>query len=198
MPESTSAPRVHTTVASPLGELTLVRDGDRLAGLYFARHWYRPPPSRLGPRAGHGFDAAVSQLAEYFAGQRQAFGLATLLAGTSEQLAAWRLVARIPYGQTTTYGALARELGPGTDARDAGKLIGRNPLCILIPCHRVIGASGDLTGYAGGVGRKRALLELEGALPLAAGQLSLAFEEAAGAPGELPPRRAGRTARRAG
>jgi methylated-DNA-[protein]-cysteine S-methyltransferase len=198
MPESLSAPRVHATVASPLGELTLVREGARVTGLYFAQHWYRPPPSSLGPRVGHGFGVVMSQLAEYFAGQRQEFDLAPLLAGTDEQLAAWRLVARIPYGETTTYGALARELGSGIDARDAGKLIGRNPLCILVPCHRVIGASGHLTGYAGGVARKRALLELERALPVAAHQLSLAFGEAADIRDELLPRLAGRSGRRAG
>jgi methylated-DNA-[protein]-cysteine S-methyltransferase len=87
-----------------------------------------------------------------------------LLHGTSDQMAAWRLLSEIPYGQTATYGELGRELGLEIPARDAGKLIGRNPLCILIPCHRVIGASGDLTGYAGGVARKRTLLELEGAI----------------------------------
>jgi len=107
----------------------------------------------------------LSQLGEYLAGQREAFELPALLAGTSDQVAVWRLVSRIPYGQTRTYGELARELELGVSPQDVGKLIGRNPLCVIIPCHRVVGAKGGLTGYAGGLARKRALLELEGALP---------------------------------
>jgi methylated-DNA-[protein]-cysteine S-methyltransferase len=162
---SSDASRVHTRVQSPLGELTLVRRGARIAGLYFADHWYRPPQSSFGPRANQGFGAVLSQLGEYLAGQREAFELPALLAGTSDQVAVWRLVSRIPYGQTRTYGELARELELGVSPQDVGKLIGRNPLCVIIPCHRVVGAKGGLTGYAGGLARKRALLELEGALP---------------------------------
>jgi methylated-DNA-[protein]-cysteine S-methyltransferase len=155
-----------------LGELTLVREGEHLSGLYFEDHWYRPPQSSFGPRVDDGFDPVIGQLAEYFAGQRKSFELPVLLAGTCVQVAVWRLLSRIQYGHTITYGALARELGLQIPARDVGKLIGRNPLCILVPCHRVVGASGDLTGYTGGVARKRALLELEGALTVPSQQLT--------------------------
>jgi methylated-DNA-[protein]-cysteine S-methyltransferase len=165
-------PRLHTTMPSPLGELTLVRDGERLAGLYFAQHWYRPPRAEFGPYVEHGFDTAVAQLTEYFAGERRTFDLPTLLAGNPLQVAALRLVERIPYGRSTTYGALAGALGGDVTAKDVGSLIGRNPLCIVVPCHRVIGARGNLTGYAGGLSRKRALLELEHALPVQPEQLS--------------------------
>jgi methylated-DNA-[protein]-cysteine S-methyltransferase len=170
-----------------------VREGERIVGLYFEHHWYRPPQSSFGPRVDHGFDEMVSQLGEYFAGQRQTFDLPTLLAGTCEQVAVWRLVSRIPYGRTTTYGTVARELGLEIPARDVGKLIGRNPLCILIPCHRVIGANGDLTGYAGGLARKRALLELEGAVPVPSQQLMLSFDGTADAPGKPRVRITGRS-----
>jgi methylated-DNA-[protein]-cysteine S-methyltransferase len=178
MSATSNTARVHTTVPSPLGELTLVREDERMVGMYFAHHWYRPPQNSFGPRVDHGFDAVVAQLAEYFAGSRQVFDLPMALTGTPEQVAAWRLVSRIPYGRTTTYGALGRELGLQVSAKDVGKLIGRNPLSILIPCHRVIGVSGNLTGYAGGLARKRALLELERALPVRPEQLMLSFGDA--------------------
>ena len=86
----------------------------------------------------------------------------------------WELIAGIPYGETTTYGEIARGLGTGTEPRDVGGAVGRNPLCIIIPCHRVVGATGKLTGYAGGLDRKRALLEIEHAGALRAGQASAA------------------------
>jgi methylated-DNA-[protein]-cysteine S-methyltransferase len=155
MSGSFGAGRVHTKIESPLGELTLVRQGERIAGLYFEHHWYRPPQSNFGPRIDDGFEAVAAQLTEYFDGQRQSFELPTLLGGTCEQVALWRLLSGIPHGRTTTYGELARELDLQIPARDVGKLIGRNPLSILVPCHRVIGGNGDLTGYAGGLSRKR-------------------------------------------
>jgi methylated-DNA-[protein]-cysteine S-methyltransferase len=161
MVRSPETARVHTKIPSPLGELTLVREGEALVGLYFPHHWYRPSRDALGSRADDGFDVVAGQLDEYFAGSRQAFDVPFRLLADSEQ-AALRLVAQIPYGTTTTYGTLARELQ--IPAKDVGALIGRNPLCILIPCHRVVGATGKLTGYAGGIARKRALLELERAL----------------------------------
>jgi methylated-DNA-[protein]-cysteine S-methyltransferase len=172
MSGSLGAGRVHTKVDSPLGELTLVREGEQLTGIYFEHHWYRPPQSGFGPRVDGGFDAVIGQLAEYFAGRRQIFELPTLLVGTSVQVAIWRLLSGIQYGHTTTYGALAHELGLPIPARDVGKLIGRNPLCILVPCHRVVGASGELTGYSGGLARKRTLLELERALTAPSRQLT--------------------------
>lgn len=111
MSGSFGAGRVHTKVESPLGELTLVREGEQLTGLYFENHWYRPPQSSFGPRVDDGFDAVIGQLAEYFAGQRQTFELPMLLVGTCVQVAILRLLSRTQYGHTTSYGALTREFG---------------------------------------------------------------------------------------
>jgi methylated-DNA-[protein]-cysteine S-methyltransferase len=151
----------HTILATELGELTIVRDGERLTGLYFPHHWYRPGPASFGPRAGEGFGPAASQLAEYLAGARTAFDLPLDPRGSEFQLRVWDLIAQIPYGQTASYGELARALGGPQTAQEVGAAVGRNPLSILIPCHRVIGSDGKLTGYAGGLKRKQHLLELE-------------------------------------
>ena len=97
------------------------------------------------------------------------FELPVKINGADFDRRVWELIVGVPYGQTTTYGDLARGLGPGTDPRDVGAAVGRNPLCIVIPCHRVIGSTGKLTGYAGGLGRKRALLEIEHARAMQAG-----------------------------
>jgi methylated-DNA-[protein]-cysteine S-methyltransferase len=151
----------HAIVATRLGDLTIVRTGDVLTGLYFPHHWHRPDPATFGPRTGRGFDEAARQLDEYLAGHRQRFDLPLRPRGTELELRVWELVAQVPYGRTTTYGDLARQLGSGVTALEAGAAVGANPLCILIPCHRVIGSTGKLTGYAGGLARKRALLDLE-------------------------------------
>jgi methylated-DNA-[protein]-cysteine S-methyltransferase len=153
---------VHTTVGSPLGELTLVADGEALTGLYFARQWYRPDPASFGtPGTAPVLEAAAGQLAEYFAGERTAFELPLAPRGDAFQRRVWELVGRIAYGRTRTYGALARELGDPALAQRVGGAVGRNPLAIVVPCHRVVGADGRLTGYAGGLDRKRYLLDLE-------------------------------------
>jgi methylated-DNA-[protein]-cysteine S-methyltransferase len=157
----TSTTVTHTTVDSPAGELTLVADRGALTGLYFRQHWYRPGQAALGSRSDEGFDAARRQLAEYFAGERDRFDLPLDPRGDEFQRRVWALVARIPYGQTTTYGDLARELGGSATAQEVGAAVGRNPLCVLVPCHRVVGKNGRLTGYAGGLARKRFLLDLE-------------------------------------
>ena len=151
----------HTVIDSPVGELTLVADGDALTGLYFPHHWYRPDPVTFGPRADGTFESASTQLTEYFTGTRQTFDLPTHPHGNAFQQRVWSLLTDIPYGHTTTYGAIAQALGDPTLARDVGAAVGRNPLSIVIPCHRVIGATGNLTGYAGGLPRKRHLLDLE-------------------------------------
>jgi methylated-DNA-[protein]-cysteine S-methyltransferase len=152
----------HTVLATRLGELTVVREDGALTGLYFPRHWPRPDRSVFGPRAGsEEFEDVARQLDEYLAGERTAFDLPVKASGTEFDRRVWDLIDAIPYGQTTTYGDLARRLGPGTDPRDVGAAVGRNPLCIVIPCHRVIGSTGKLTGYAGGLARKRALLDIE-------------------------------------
>ncbi len=151
----------HTVVATRLGELTVVRDGGSLTGLYFPRHWPRPDRGTFGTRTGRGFEEVARQLDEYLAGQRSTFDLPVEARGTEFQGRVWDLVTQVPYGQTTTYGDLARRLGEDVSPQDVGAAVGRNPLCILIPCHRVIGSTGKLTGYAGGLDRKRALLEIE-------------------------------------
>ena len=148
-------------VDSPIGELTLVADGEALIGLYYPHHWYRPDPASFGPRSDAGFDTAKQQLDEYFAGRREAFDLPIELRGDDFQRRVWDLIQRIPHGRTTTYGAIARQLGIPGDARAVGGAVGRNPLSIVVPCHRVVGKDGSLTGYAGGLRRKRFLLDLE-------------------------------------
>lgn len=151
----------HTVAPTALGELILVRDADALLGLYFPDHWYRPNPVTFGPRRDDGFDEAVGQLGEYLAGQRQEFDLATAPHGDGLQQRVWSLVREVPYGDTVTYGALAGRLGGEVTAQQVGAAVARNPLCIVLPCHRVVGAAGKLTGYAGGLARKRYLLDLE-------------------------------------
>jgi methylated-DNA-[protein]-cysteine S-methyltransferase len=160
---------VHTVLATALGELTVVREGGALTGLYFPRHWPRPDRTAFGPRSGEGFEEAASQLGEFLAGDRTAFDLPLEVRGREFDRRVWELVAGVPYGETVTYGALARTLGPEIEPRDVGAAVGRNPLCVIIPCHRVVGSTGRLTGYAGGLDRKRALLEIESAGSLKAG-----------------------------
>lgn len=151
----------HTTIDSPVGELTLVARGGVLSGLYFPGHWYMPDPDAFGVRSEQGFEQAQRQLGEYFAGARTGFELATAIAGDEFQRRVWGLIDRIPYGETTTYGEMARQLGDPTLARRVGGAVGRNPLSLIVPCHRVVGKDGKLTGYAGGLERKRFLLDLE-------------------------------------
>ena len=162
----------HTIVDSPIGPLTLVRDDDGITGLYFPGHWTRPDRATFGPRvdaAGdRGFDEAIRQLNEYFAGERHEFDLPLTPHGDPVARQVWRLLAAIPYGQTTTYGALARQIGGDISPKEIGEYVGRNPLSILIACHRVVGSTGKLTGYAGGLARKQRLLELEQAIPAGA------------------------------
>jgi len=155
----------HTVMDSPLGELTLVGAGGALAGVYFAGQRNRPRPGRLGRRAPEELAEPVRQLGEYFAGQRTAFDLDLDTRGDEFDRQVWALVAAIPYGQTRSYGQLARELGDPGRAQQVGVANARNRLCIVVPCHRVVGADGKLTGYAGGLARKRALLELEAPVP---------------------------------
>jgi methylated-DNA-[protein]-cysteine S-methyltransferase len=158
---SAAADTGHTVLATPLGELTVVRCGDALTGLYFPGHWTKPDRAGFGARTGRGFEEVARQLDEYLDGQRDAFDLRLEPRGTPFQLRVWDLIAGVPYGQTTSYGELARRLGGGATPQEAGAAVGSNPLSILIPCHRVIGSTGKLTGYAGGLARKRALLDLE-------------------------------------
>jgi methylated-DNA-[protein]-cysteine S-methyltransferase len=161
----------HVVIDSPIGPLTLVRDDDGLTGLCYPGHWTRPDQATFGPRVepsdDHGFDEAIAQLREYFAGERREFDLPLNPLGSERARRLWQLLAEIPYGRTTTYGALARRIGGGISPRAIGGFVGHNPLSIFIPCHRVVGSSGKLTGYAGGLDRKQRLLELEKAVPVA-------------------------------
>jgi methylated-DNA-[protein]-cysteine S-methyltransferase len=131
--------------------------------VYFPHHWYRPAPAAFGRRSATGFDEAERQLGEYFAGQRRRFDLPLDARGDEFAHRVWDLIDRIPYGHAVTYGDLARELGGQVLAKDVGAAVGRNPLCVVVPCHRVVGKDGKLTGYAGGLARKRFLLDLESA-----------------------------------
>lgn len=151
----------HTIIDSPLDDLTVVADGDALTGLYFRHHWYRPALDSFGPRADDGFEEVSRQLKEYFAGERTEFELPLRADGDDFQRSVWAEIARIPYGATVTYGEMAAALGDPSLARDVGAAVGRNPLSILVACHRVVGKDGKLTGYAGGLKRKEFLLELE-------------------------------------
>jgi methylated-DNA-[protein]-cysteine S-methyltransferase len=151
----------HTLVESPLGPLTLRGDDGVLTGLYLPDHRRGPEPGTLGARDDAALPAVREQLAAYFAGERTAFDVPLELRGTAFQQRVWAAMREIPYGQTRTYGQLAAALGAPSASRAVGLANGRNPISIVVPCHRVVGASGSLTGYAGGVERKRALLDLE-------------------------------------
>jgi methylated-DNA-[protein]-cysteine S-methyltransferase len=155
----------HTVIDSPLGELTLAADGESLTGVYFPNHWHKPTAESLGRYVEPGTDellgAAAEQLRQYLAGERTGFDLETCAVGDPRQRRIWDLLNAIGYGETTTYGGLAAELGDGTTAYEVGQAVGRNPLSIVVPCHRVVGKDGTLTGYAGGLKRKRLLLDLE-------------------------------------
>ncbi|GAB1514610.1 methylated-DNA--[protein]-cysteine S-methyltransferase [Actinophytocola sp. KF-1] len=148
----------HTVLDSPIGDLTVIADDGVVTGLYFPDHWGRPDP-RKGVRDDTAFAEVARQLGEYFAGTRTTFDVPLRADGDDFQRAVWAAVAKVPAGETTTYGDIASALG--VTARDVGAAVGRNPLCVLVPCHRVVGKDGKLTGYAGGLRRKRFLLDLE-------------------------------------
>jgi len=152
----------HVTLPSPIGPLTLVANGGRLTGLYLDAQRHRPASATLGAAgdpASEPFVSAARQLAAYFAGDLKAFDLPLAPAGTDFQRRVWGALLTIPYGQTWSYAELAREVGSAS--RAVGLANGKNPIALVIPCHRVIGSDGSLTGYGGGLDRKRYLLELE-------------------------------------
>jgi methylated-DNA-[protein]-cysteine S-methyltransferase len=154
--------RTHVAVSSPIGPLTLVADHAELTGLYFGEH--PPDPASLGTpgdAAAEPFTSAASQLAAYFEGRLTAFDLPLAPSGTQFQLRVWAALQSIPYGQTMSYGQLASKIGSPAASRAVGLANGKNPIALIVPCHRVIGADGSLTGYGGGLDRKRFLLDLE-------------------------------------
>ena len=153
---------LHTTIESPVGDLLLIGDEQRLHGLYM-QEGRRPVAVRPDWRsAREPFAAASEQLGEYFGGERTEFDLRLAPVGTRFQEQVWDALRRIPYGRTASYGEIARGIGHPTASRAVGMANGSNPISIVVPCHRVIGTDGKLTGYAGGVERKRFLLQLEG------------------------------------
>ncbi|GAA2350077.1 methylated-DNA--[protein]-cysteine S-methyltransferase [Dactylosporangium salmoneum] len=165
----------HILVETSLGSVTLVASGDAIIGLYFRRHIRRPAQESFGQEVTTAEDAllaeAAEQLIDYLASGRRAFDLPFDAAGDAFQRAVWSIVAEIPSGETATYGQIAERLGDKSLAYRVGQAVGANPLCIFVPCHRVVGANGNLTGYAGGLERKRALLELEEPAQVRAGRL---------------------------
>jgi methylated-DNA-[protein]-cysteine S-methyltransferase len=155
--------RTHAVLGSPIDPLTAVREDGVLVGLHFAPRPGEPDPdpARLGRRDDDGFADVAAQLAEYFAGVRTAFDLTVRATGNDLQSAVWEQMRRIPYGETRSYGQLARALGDRSLAQAVGSACGRNPLPVVVPCHRVVGADGSLVGFGGGLERKRFLLDLE-------------------------------------
>jgi methylated-DNA-[protein]-cysteine S-methyltransferase len=150
----------YRTTDSPVGTLTLAGRGTTLTNLRMEDQTYEP--DRAGwERDDSAFAEAVEQLHAYFAGQLTSFSLRMELAGSAFQRQVWAALQTIPYGETRSYGEIAEQIGAPGAFRAVGLANGRNPIGIIVPCHRVIGANGSLTGYGGGLDRKRALLELE-------------------------------------
>ena len=152
---------LYTTMASPIGELLLVGDGVTLSGLYMQDG---RKPKRVSPdwtESAAPFADVRAQLEEYFAGERTTFDVRLAPEGAPFEREVWRALEEIPYGETVSYGEIARRVGQPSAARAVGTANGRNPIAVIVPCHRVIGADGSLTGYGGGLERKRLLLELE-------------------------------------
>jgi methylated-DNA-[protein]-cysteine S-methyltransferase len=161
---------VYDLYESPQGEILLAATGAGLSGVYFSGQKYFPEREPEWRRDGQNalLRQAKQELAEYFAGVRRDFEVALDPSGTPFQRAIWKAISGVAYGETISYGELARRAGAAGRARAAGAATGRNPIGIIVPCHRIVGANGSLTGYAGGLERKRALLALEaGELPLA-------------------------------
>jgi len=155
----------HTLIETPLGPVLLARTDTGLAGAWFdGQNAY--PAGITTPRVDDDplLCKTAKQLGEYFDGQRSRFEIPLDLRGTDFQLRVWRALLAIDSGQTASYGQIARGIGSPQAVRAVGAAVGRNPLSVIVPCHRVIGSDGSLTGYAGGLERKRALLRLEGIL----------------------------------
>jgi methylated-DNA-[protein]-cysteine S-methyltransferase len=150
---------LYSTLTTPIGELVVTADPDgAVTALYLPN---RRPDTRDWIRDDALLEPAVRQLREYFAGERTEFQLPLRPQGAPFQLQVWEALLKIPYGETASYGEIAREIGHPTAFRAVGAANGQNPIAIIVPCHRVIGSNGSLTGYGGGLPTKRALLDLE-------------------------------------
>ena len=158
---------VYKTIDSPVGKLTLVASGEGLAAIL----WENDRPGRVRLTIDAQYDRhpvlleAERQLGEYFGGRRKTFALKLDLAGTAFQRKVWNALLTIPFGETRSYAQIARQIGSPAAVRAVGAANGRNPVSIVAPCHRVIGSTGKLTGFAGGLDVKAHLLSLEGAMP---------------------------------
>ncbi|WKV71030.1 methylated-DNA--[protein]-cysteine S-methyltransferase [Streptomyces sp. PCS3-D2] len=164
MRDTVNSRKQHTVVESPYGPLTLVAADGVLSGLYMTGQRHRPAEESFGERVAateEPFPEVARQLAAYFAGELTEFDLPLRLEGTAFQRSVWDQLVRIPYGETWSYGELAAKLGRPNASRAVGLANGKNPVGIIVPCHRVIGASGSMTGYGGGVERKVRLLAFE-------------------------------------
>lgn len=155
-------------IPSPLGDIAIRIEDDALTGLFFVGQKYYPSlgiaPDADVRNASPLARKVADEVAEYFAGTRETFSVPIHLRGTAFQRSVWKELLAIPFGTLVSYGDITERVGlPMSAARAVGGAVGRNPVSIMVPCHRVIGASGSLTGYAGGIDRKRALLSLEGA-----------------------------------
>jgi methylated-DNA-[protein]-cysteine S-methyltransferase len=150
---------VYATMPSPVGELLLTASTDGLTGVFFPGEGRTPAPD--WQRDPQQFAAAIEQLDEYFAGTRTEFSLALAAPGTPFQQLVWAELLMVGYGTTITYTELARRIGHPRSVRAVGGANGRNPLCVIVPCHRVVGVNGSLTGYSAGVETKRWLLDFE-------------------------------------
>jgi methylated-DNA-[protein]-cysteine S-methyltransferase len=157
----TSDGLAYTTMQSPIGPLMLAGDEHGLHLVYFMNGRRPKTPHRDWTEDNKPFKEVIAQLKAYFSGKLRDFDVPLVLKGTEFQLVVWRRLQQIPYGETTSYGAIARELGSPDAARAVGLANGSNPIPIIIPCHRVIGSNGDLTGFGGGLPIKKKLLELE-------------------------------------
>ena len=167
MTNPTLSPRIaRATFNSPLGTMTLAASAQGLCGVWFDGQQHQPDPQHWEVMPTHPvLQAAATQLAAYFAAQAARFALPLDLSlGTPFQQSVWERLRAIPYGVTQSYGEIAGYLGQAAASRAVGAAVGRNPLSIIVPCHRVVGSNGALTGYAGGLERKIALLQLEKAL----------------------------------
>ncbi len=158
----TSHCTAQTTISTPLGDMLLARTATGLAGIWFAGQKHHPDPISAPQRPDDALlRRAADQLRAYFAGESLDFDVPLDLHGTPFQRAVWQALVEIPAGATRTYGEIAAALGSPSAVRAVGGAVGRNPVTLIVPCHRVIGSDGSLTGYAGGVERKRALLTIE-------------------------------------
>ena len=149
----------HAVVDSPLGPLTLVERDGAVAGLYMTSHRHMPPVE--GPRDDSALPDLQEQLTAYFARELKDFDVRLAVAGTPFQQRVWAGLAQIPYGETWSYAELAEHIGSPRAVRAVGLANGKNPVSIVVPCHRVVGSNGSLTGYGGGLERKQLLLDLE-------------------------------------